>query len=302
MAAGLSMQPVPIPLISNTANSANSAFANNSWMHLVMLLDRYNGTIRTFKDKALVASDTIRTTDTVSSSNPLLFGTSQEGNSDFSDIDGQMDDIRLYDRVLYSFEIENLYDAVVTDTDSDGLNDAEENLLDTHRISSDTDGDGLTISKKSWATIPTSKLMAPTAGHAAKADAENRGGYLATITSLEEKNKVENIRSSNSWLGASDTQTEGTWQWVTGEPWSYTFWNTSEPNGGTGENYLITSPPPMVIGMILEQAPTEVTFWKKSIFRIQIHRIRTGTGFLILTKLKSVPIRVRQLHHFYTMI
>ena len=24
------------------------------------------------------------------------------------------------------------------------------------------------------------------------------------------------------------------------EPWSYTFWNTSEPNGGTGENYLVT--------------------------------------------------------------
>ena len=128
-----------------TANSANSAFTNNSWMHLVMLLDRNNGTIRAFKDKALVANGSIRMTDdTVSSSNPLLFGSSQEGNSDFSEIDGQMDDIRLYDRVLYSFEIENLYDAVVTDTDSDGLNDAEENLLDTHRISSDTDGDGLT--------------------------------------------------------------------------------------------------------------------------------------------------------------
>ena len=126
------------------ANSANSAFANNSWMHLVMLLDRHNGTIRAFKDKTLVASDTIRTTDTVSSSNPLLFGTSQEGNSDFSDIDGQMDDIRLYDRILYSFEIDNLYDAVVTDTDSDGLSDAEESLLDTNRTSSDTDGDGLT--------------------------------------------------------------------------------------------------------------------------------------------------------------
>ena len=39
-----------------TANSANSAFTNNSWMHLVMLLDRYNGTIRAFKDKALVAT------------------------------------------------------------------------------------------------------------------------------------------------------------------------------------------------------------------------------------------------------
>ena len=223
-----------------TANSANSAFANNSWMHLVMLLDRYNGTIRAFKDKALVANGSIRTTDTVSSSNPLLFGTSQEGNSDFSEIDGQMDDIRLYDRVLYSFEIDNLYDAVVTDTDSDGLSDAEENLLDTNLTSSDTDGDGLTDFEEVMGYHTYEQINSSLTWSAAKADAENRGGYLATITSLEEKNKVENIRSSNSWLGASDTQTEGTWQWVTGEPWSYTFWNTSEPNGGTGENYLIT--------------------------------------------------------------
>jgi hypothetical protein len=79
-------------------------------MHLVMLLDRYNGSIQVFKDKALVANSTVRSTNTVSSQNPLLFGKSQESNSDFSVINGQMDDIRLYDRVLYSFEIEDLFD------------------------------------------------------------------------------------------------------------------------------------------------------------------------------------------------
>ena len=57
-----------------SANSANSAFTTNSWMHVVMLLDRFNGTIRAFKNKVLVANDIIRTTDTVSSQNPLLLG------------------------------------------------------------------------------------------------------------------------------------------------------------------------------------------------------------------------------------
>ena len=223
-----------------SANSANSAFTNNSWMHLVMLLDRNNGTIRAYKNKALVANGSIRTTDTVSSSNPLLFGSSQESNSNYSHINGQMDDIRLYERVLYSFEIDNLYDAVVTDTDSDGLNDAEESLLDTNRTSSDTDGDGLTDFEEVMGYHTYEQINSSLTWSAAKADAESRGGYLATITSLEEKNKVETIRSSNSWLGGSDTQSEGTWQWVTGEPWGYTFWNTSEPNGGTGENSLIT--------------------------------------------------------------
>ena len=55
------------------ANSANSAFTNNSWMHLVMLLDRYNGSIKVFKDKALVANSTVRSTNTVSSSKPIAF-------------------------------------------------------------------------------------------------------------------------------------------------------------------------------------------------------------------------------------
>ncbi|MDB3957927.1 hypothetical protein N9408_03345, partial [Opitutales bacterium] len=197
-----------------SSNSANSAFTNNSWMHLVMLLDRYNGSIQVFKDKALVANNTVRSTNTVSSQNPLLFGKSQESNSDFSDINGQMDDIRLYDRVLHSFEIDDLYDAVATDTDSDGLNDAEEMLLDTNLTSSDTDGDGLTDFEEVMGYHTYEQINSSLTWSAAKADAESRGGYLATITSLEEKNKVDTIRSSNSWLGGSDTQTEGTWQWV----------------------------------------------------------------------------------------
>ena len=34
----------------------------------------------------------------------------------------------------------------------------------------------------------------------------------------------------------SDLATDGIWEWVTGEAWSYTNWNSGEPNGGTGEN------------------------------------------------------------------
>ena len=40
-------------------------------------------------------------------------------------------------------------------------------------------------------------------------------------------------------MGGSDADNEGSWAWVTGEEWSYQSWNSSEPNGGTGENYLI---------------------------------------------------------------
>lgn len=78
----------------------------------------------------------------------------------------------------------------------------------------------------------------------AKAACEELGGYLATITSQEENDFVLNeiiyTGSAHHWLGATDELQEGTWQWITGEPWDYTNWDTYEPNNGgpDGENYL----------------------------------------------------------------
>lgn len=87
---------------------------------------------------------------------------------------------------------------------------------------------------------------------AAKADAESRGGHLATFTSAQEWQQFTNlhgttVRSNPNpwWLGASDAQAEGVWEWVTGEAWSFSVWALGEPSG-TGvngkEDYLTLSP------------------------------------------------------------
>src|SRR5438045_382410 len=58
--------------------------------------------------------------------------------------------------------------------------------------------------------------------HQAEADAELRGGHLATITSQAELDYVRGLGVLPSvpyWLGATDEGHEGTWVWVTGEPW-----------------------------------------------------------------------------------
>ena len=84
-------------------------------------------------------------------------------------------------------------------------------------------------------------------------------GYLATLTTEEEGDLAGSQSSGTGWIGASDADQEGTWQWVTGPEagtvfWlgavngmaqndSYTFWNIGEPNNLGGEHYAhITDP------------------------------------------------------------
>lgn len=76
----------------------------------------------------------------------------------------------------------------------------------------------------------------------AKTYCEGLGGHLATITSQGEDDICFQLYKSSGvkacWLGASDATLEGVWKWITDEPWSYSNWGRSEPNGGTGENVL----------------------------------------------------------------
>ena len=74
------------------------------------------------------------------------------------------------------------------------------------------------------------------------------GGYLACITSEEENNfiatRADSIVPDTSvfytdylYIGMSDLEQEGTWEWVSGEEMIYTNWLAGEPGGGTLENF-----------------------------------------------------------------
>lgn len=73
------------------------------------------------------------------------------------------------------------------------------------------------------------------------------GWHLATVTSAAEQSFIASTfltpnptgdGDAHFWLGATDVASNGNWLWVTGETWSYTNWNSGEPNGGTRESYL----------------------------------------------------------------
>ena len=62
---------------------------------------------------------------------------------------------------------------------------------------------------------------------------DNNYGHLVTIQNEFENQMLSSVIQNYGWLGLSDEENEGQWQWVTNEPLNYTNWEMdySEPNG-----------------------------------------------------------------------
>ena len=85
----------------------------------------------------------------------------------------------------------------------------------------------------------------------AKKIAAAKGGNLVAITSATEMQRITSLiqysrrknESSMYWyMGLSDAEKENVWKWDTGEAFSYSNWNSGEPNnndGGAAENYAV---------------------------------------------------------------
>ena len=70
-------------------------------------------------------------------------------------------------------------------------------------------------------------------------DAAERGGYLATVHSAQEATIIENLvghPGQKAWLGGSDEQVEGLWNWVIDEPWDFTNWAPGQPDATAPED------------------------------------------------------------------
>ncbi len=92
----------------------------------------------------------------------------------------------------------------------------------------------------------------------AEANAITLGGHLVTINDSAENDWIESEFSKEKyyydgdsnpgdpetwthfWLGGTDRDIEGTWQWVSGESWSFDGWISPLPNnaGNSGHDYL----------------------------------------------------------------
>ena len=70
----------------------------------------------------------------------------------------------------------------------------------------------------------------------AQAEAERLGGNLVTINTAQEENWLrQNFGLTEGfWTGLNDAETEGTFEWASGEGVGYTNWASGEPNDGDG--------------------------------------------------------------------
>lgn len=126
---------------------------------------------------------------------------------------GDIDDARIYNRALSDSEIQQLY-----------IYESQ-----TH----DAGAFQIVYGQYSWPE--------------AKADAESRGGHLATFRNQAEWNLAQPLISQinseiimNLWIGGyqpvASPEPAGGWSWVTGEPWNFSLWLPGEPNQNQGIN------------------------------------------------------------------
>lgn len=66
----------------------------------------------------------------------------------------------------------------------------------------------------------------------AQSQATSNNGNLVTINNAAEQTFLTNVFGTTQqfWIGFNDIATEGTFQWVSGQPVTYTNWGAGEPN------------------------------------------------------------------------
>lgn len=74
----------------------------------------------------------------------------------------------------------------------------------------------------------------------AEAYCESLGGHLATITSPEENVAISTLLGNkNYYIGGTDKNVEGNWQWVNNEVFDYTYWRDGQPDNHIEEDYVM---------------------------------------------------------------
>ena len=79
----------------------------------------------------------------------------------------------------------------------------------------------------------------------AEAHCQKRGGHLASVLTKAEQKEIETVAAGNNvWIGGTDLEQEGVWQWSDGTQWGFTNWQPprwSTIYGNQGVSYNCAS-------------------------------------------------------------
>ncbi len=203
-----------------SSNPESFALVTTEWQHLAVTVS--GKIIRFYENGDRVYSQELEGGEANKFSN-IIIGRNRHGGAKYH---GTIDDVYVYDRAINDAEVERLFNGGFEDSDGDGLTDDYEKGYGRYQAIS---------GKMSW--------------DEAMADAEKRGGHIATITSEAEWKAIKEVLGEiphGHYLGGTDEKTEGTWEWITQEAWKFTKWAKGEPNDashkvyGDSEDYLQT--------------------------------------------------------------
>lgn len=132
----------------------------------------------------------------------------------------------------------------LSDTDGDLLTAYDEATIHgTDPTRGDTDGDGLNdgyeLGTGRFSVVSGSRTWAQ-----AKEHAESQGGTLATFANEGEWNRAMLSIGGGAlydigglWIGATDEAAEGTWDWITGETFTFANWAVGQPDNLNDSDY-----------------------------------------------------------------
>jgi hypothetical protein len=194
-----------------SSNPESFALVTTEWQHLAVTVS--GKVIRFYENGNRVYSQELEGGEANKFSN-IIIGRNRERDRHFY---GAIDDVYVYERAINDAEVERLFNGGFEDTDGDGLTDDYEKGYGRYQAIS---------GKMSW--------------DEAMADAETRGGHIATITSEAEWKAIKEVLGEiphGYYLGGTDEKTEGVWEWITGEAWKFTKWAKGEPNNVFRSSY-----------------------------------------------------------------
>ena len=187
-----------------SSNPESFALVTTDWQHLAVTVS--GKVVRFYENGKRVYSQELEGGEANKFSN-IIIGRNRHGKAIYN---GNIDDVYVYNRAINDAEVARLFDGGFEDSDGDGLTDDYETGKLRYKA---------IAGKMSW--------------DEAMADAQKRGGHIATITSEDEWHAINRVLGSvpyGYYLGGTDEKTEGVWEWITNEVWSFTKWAKGEPN------------------------------------------------------------------------